>query len=159
MYRSGPRPAGTCPRCGETLLAVADVPGVRWCDRCGGVLADTAATRRIITRLDRTLLEIGFQAALGKARTPDAERRSVACPECLLDMQKLHIASAACDVDLCPLHGTWFDTGELEDVMRAYAHARRVGLSAHLATPSAPSETERDRAELVRALVGDRMAP
>jgi Zn-finger nucleic acid-binding protein len=144
-------------------LPVAQEPGVKWCSKCGGVLADTAATRRIVTRLDRTLLEIGFRAAAGKPKRPDLEQRVVGCPECMIDMQKLHIPSAACEVDLCPLHGTWFDTHELEDVMRAYARARRAGVMVHVSTPQAivdaEGETERDRAELVRALVGDTPRP
>ncbi len=31
------------------------------------------------------------------------------------------------DADVCPAHGSWFDTGELANVMRAYARSRKVG--------------------------------
>jgi Zn-finger nucleic acid-binding protein len=127
VYRRGPTPAGSCPRCAEALLPIADVAGVKWCERCGGVLADVAASNRIVTKLDRALLEIGFQAARGKPKKPDGGR-NITCPECLMEMQRVLVASAACIVDACTMHGTWFDTGELEDVMRAYSRARRAGV-------------------------------
>jgi hypothetical protein len=78
IYRSGPTPAGTCPRCRETLLRASrsnkglfegePLPDVRWCEKCGGVLAGLEASRRIVARFDRDLLEVGFLAGIGKAR-------------------------------------------------------------------------------------------
>lgn len=100
--------------------------GVTHCEKCGGVFADVAATQRIVSTMDRTLLEIGFQASRGKERKRH-EPRELTCPECLIAMQMQRIESAACTVDVCPLHGTWFDTGELEDVMRAFRRARQHG--------------------------------
>lgn len=139
VYRAGPSPAGTCPRCRETLLAVEAVPGIfareglpgaRWCEKCGGVFADTEASRRILVTLDRVLLEIGFQASLGKERKKSNEDdgRPLTCPECLIEMVKSRIESAACDIDACPMHGTWFDTGELVTVIRAFETARKRGV-------------------------------
>jgi Zn-finger nucleic acid-binding protein len=126
IYRQGPAPANTCPRCRENLVVVPGHSGVRVCEKCGGVFADVDASRRIVSALDRALMEIGFQAGLGKPRKPD-DRHALTCPECLVTMQKSRIEAAACEVDACPLHGTWFDTGELESVMRAFARARRQG--------------------------------
>lgn len=125
-YRYAPPPQGACPRCRQELSPIREEPGVRFCAGCGGVLADVAASARVMSRLDRVLLEIGFRAGLGKVRPTDDGRR-LGCPECLLPMQRVRVESAACTVDACPLHGTWFDAGELEDVMRAYANARRAG--------------------------------
>lgn len=135
IYRQGTAPANMCPRCRDNLDASVH-PGVRTCPRCGGVLADVEATRRIVTALDRTLLEIGFQAGLGKPRHED-RGYAIACPECLVEMQRMRIESAACTVDVCPAHGTWFDPGELEDVMRAYASARKKGAMPPGAVPIA----------------------
>ena len=39
--------------------------------------------------------------------------------------------------DVCAEHGTWFDAGELETVMRAYRHQRARGASRVPAPPSA----------------------
>jgi len=133
IYRQGPSPAGSCPRCRETLIAVsagAILPGVRTCHKCGGVFADNDASKRIVSTLDRLLLEVGFQAALGKRRVGDPRElaRSLTCPECLVGMRKVRIESAACEIDVCPAHGSWFDAGELQDVMRAYASSRKAGM-------------------------------
>ena len=40
IYRQGPSPAGSCPRCRETLQDVLTAKGVRRCAQCGGVFAD-----------------------------------------------------------------------------------------------------------------------
>jgi Zn-finger nucleic acid-binding protein len=138
IYRQGPAPANTCPRCRESLVKVETAEGVSSCEKCGGVFADVAATQRIVSTMDRALLEIGFQAALGKERKKH-EPRELTCPECLITMQMQRIESAACTVDVCPLHGTWFDTGELEDVMRAFNRARRHGARAPGLVPEAHS--------------------
>jgi Zn-finger nucleic acid-binding protein len=146
IYRQGPAPANACPRCREPLITPAAVPNVRVCEKCGGVFADLEASRRIVARLDRVLLEVGFDAALGKKRKA-YEPRPIACPECLVEMQQTLIRSAICEIDACPAHGTWFDTGELEDVMRAYARARKRGIfppgSAPVTAP-APTATQDD---------------
>ena len=114
----------------------APAEGVTYCEKCGGVFADVAATQRIVSTMDRMLLEIGFQAGFGKQRKQH-EPRELTCPECLIAMQMQRIESAACTVDVCPAHGTWFDTGELEDVMRAFARARRHGAHAPGIVPEA----------------------
>ncbi len=145
MYRSSPSPTGACPRCREALLAIEKgpglfalerVPGVRWCETCGGVFADVEASGRILTTLDRALLEIGFQASLGKPRRRD-DGRPITCPECSIEMKKVSVRSACCEVDACPLHGTWFDAGELEDVIRACANARKRGIVLTRGVPAA----------------------
>jgi hypothetical protein len=51
-------------------------------------------------------------------------------------MQKIRVESAACEVDACPAHGTWFDTHELEHVIRAYEAYRRRGGRAAPPTPA-----------------------
>ncbi len=127
VYRQGRTAANTCPRCSETLIEIAGHPGVRHCEKCGGVFADLAISNRILETLDRQLLAIGFEAALGKHRPRD-DGRPLTCPECQIQMVKSRIESANCDVDACPLHGTWFDTGELVDVMRAFERARKKGI-------------------------------
>ena len=126
VYREGPTPAGCCPRDREQLVAFEGFDGVKACETCGGIFADAAASQRIVKSMDRLLLEIGFQASFGMPRQPD-DGRAVSCPECLIAMQRVRIESAACFIDACPTHGTWFDVGELEDVMRAFARNRRRG--------------------------------
>lgn len=127
IYREARRAANTCPRCQETLLETPARAGVRYCEKCGGVFADLATSHRILEAMDRQLLAIGFEAAFGKAKPKD-DGRIISCPECQIDMLKSRIESAACEVDACPLHGTWFDTGEMVDVMRALERARKKGI-------------------------------
>jgi Zn-finger nucleic acid-binding protein len=146
MYRSGPTPAGTCPRCRETLLAVEGMEGVKWCDHCGGVLADAAASQRATRLLDRLLLDISFQAARGRPKKADDGRR-ISCPECLVEMEKVRVEAAACEIDACPSHGTWFDSGELADVMRAFARARKHGGLPPLPTRAAAQDQPFGKAE------------
>jgi Zn-finger nucleic acid-binding protein len=118
------------------LVKAGVAEGVAYCEKCGGVFADVKATQRIVSTMDRVLLEIGFQAGRGKERKRH-EPRELSCPECLIAMQMQRIEAAACTVDVCPLHGTWFDTGELEDVMRAFTRARRHGAHAPGVLPEA----------------------
>src|SRR5437763_8113678 len=120
MYREGRKFAGACPRCQEPLVAHPEVKSVKTCERCGGVMADIEASKRVVETLDRALLAASFDARMGKGEPPKDRGGPVACPECLVEMQKVRIDSAMCDVDACPTHGTWFDAGELEAVMRAY---------------------------------------
>jgi Zn-finger nucleic acid-binding protein len=142
IYRQGPSPAGSCPRCRDTLIAVSAgeiIPGIRTCHKCGGVFADNDASKKIVSSLDRLLLEIGFQAAAGKRPVTDPRElaRALTCPECLVAMRRVRIESAACEIDVCPAHGSWFDTGELQDVMRAYARIRKAGVLLELVREAA----------------------
>ena len=56
-------------------------------------------------------------------------------------MQRVRVESAACFVDACPIHGTWFDAGELEDVMRAYDRARQHGSLGAVGPAMGPAHT------------------
>lgn len=135
-YREVAPMHGVCPRCFHPLKAWRAIPEVQFCETCGGVMADNPASRRIAETLDRTLLDVAFRANLEKTVTPDTAR-VVSCPECLHDMQRVAIASAMCEVDVCEAHGTWFDAGELEAVMRAYKNRRARGASRAPAPPAA----------------------
>lgn len=137
VYREARHAANTCPRCQETLIAVPAREGVKYCEKCGGVFANLAESNRILEAMDRQLLAIGFDAAYGK-RKPKDDGRVLTCPECQIQMVKNRIESAACDIDACPLHGTWFDTGEMVDVIRAFERARKKGIQLTRDRPSAP---------------------
>lgn len=137
VYREARAPANTCPRCGEALIPVVNREGVRHCERCGGIFADLKTSQRIVETLDRELLAIGFVAAMGKEKPKD-EGYPITCPECQIQMLKNRIESANCTIDACPLHGTWFDTGELVDVMRALERARKKGIVLTHDRASAP---------------------
>lgn len=154
VYRQARTSANTCPRCMEPLAPT--VPGVRVCEKCGGVFADNVTSHRIFDSLDRELLRIGFDAARGKEKPRD-EGHMITCPECQLQMVKNHIAGARCVVDACPAHGTWFDTHEMVDVMRAFDRARRKGIVQTGDRPPLPVNlsTTPERARTLGEMVGD----
>jgi Zn-finger nucleic acid-binding protein len=122
-----------CPRCGAPLVVVKSTEGVWTCGECGGVWTDVERSARIVQRLDRTLLEIGFTAGQGKERK-EHDATPLSCPGCEKPMHRTPIASAACVVDACAAHGTWFDAGELEDVIRALGK-RKPGVMPPNAAP------------------------
>jgi len=143
----------------ETLIPIPSRPGVHVCDKCGGLFADIATSNRIVETLDRQILELGFRTSLGKQKPKD-DGRALTCPECQIAMAKNRIESAACDVDACPIHGTWFDTNELVDVMRALDRARKHGIVMTRDRPSMPvnlattAEPARSLAELLTDWLG-----
>lgn len=132
--------------------------GMQVCEKCGGIFADMAITNRIVETLDREILALGFEMSLGKQKPKD-DGRVLTCPECQIAMEKRRIESAACDIDGCPLHGTWFDTHELVDVMRALQRARKHGVVFTHNRPSMPvnlsttPEPERSLADSLLALL------
>ena len=122
-----------CPRCAAALVAVKSAEGVWTCGECGGVWTDVERSARVVQRLDRALLEIGFSAGLGKERKQH-DATPLNCPGCEKPMHRTPIPSAACVVDACAVHGTWFDAGELEDVIRALGK-RKPGVMPPNAAP------------------------
>lgn len=160
MYRAAIAPPGTCPRCVVELApyplggAVAHV-----CSSCGGVHLDNALSARAVTKLDRAMMELSMKAALSARARPETHGE-LRCTECGITMIRTYVSSAACAVDACPEHGTWFDPGELGDVARAYARMRRsrifVGAGARprdirereTAAPSALDEGDGDESSV-----------
>jgi Zn-finger nucleic acid-binding protein len=126
--------ANDCPRCSTPLVRVATIEGVSTCPSCGGVWADVPTSARVVQRLDRELIAIGFSAGLGKERKTH-DTTPLACPECERPMRRTPVEAAACVVDACAEHGTWFDAGELEDVIRAFGK-RRPGVMPPTAAPT-----------------------
>lgn len=47
---------------------MASTRSVKVCNACGGLFADNEASRRIVTSLDRVLLEVGFALSRGMPR-------------------------------------------------------------------------------------------
>ncbi|MFZ5895195.1 MAG: zf-TFIIB domain-containing protein [Myxococcota bacterium] len=129
-----------CPRCGEALVKYDD--GEISLLRCGsrhGVWANNVAAQRIVQAKlpDIVVREIG--AFEGTAPPLHDPRDAIACPVCATRLATTWVPAAQLHVDACTQHGTWFDTGELERVARAYvkAHVDRAEIAALLAKPHA----------------------
>lgn len=136
-YRRSSSPLGACPRCHHPLVEYREFQGIRACEICAGMFADNARSRAIVATLDRALLVLSLTL---RARQPPsvAVAPEITCPECQGPMARVEIAAAACVIDACGEHGTWFDAGELDDVMRAYANQRRRGASTAPPSPRDP---------------------
>ena len=107
---------GPCPRC-STPLRGSGSDGVLGCDGCGGTfvthaglaeLCDTNATAPPFARAEAT-------RAVNQAAY-------VACPQCHeLMARRTFGGKSGLVVDICGLHGTWFDPTELAAALRVVA--------------------------------------
>ena len=138
-----------CPRCGATFGAGGDAP-LQGCDACGGVfvrhdaLEDALASRRGVTPPE---IERSHTAA-----TAATEVRYLRCPRCGETMSRsLFARKSGVVVDVCRVHGTWFDATELE---RAAVWRDAVPPKERAPIERAPVDPElvRRRAELGVAL-------
>lgn len=109
-----------CPACTGKLFAAPDRNGVFGCNACGGIWADIETSQLIAAVLDPDLVDLADRAASHAARTSggaalpaEGERR---CPQCHELLARVHTAST--NLDVCIMHGTWFDRGELQRVSR-----------------------------------------
>lgn len=117
-----------CPGCaGGAMVAWRLQPtarqpqgyAVHGCRRCGGVWVDRAT-------LD-AMLESASQQGAGDGSAPSVQRRALsmqpkvvyrACTVCGHTMHRRNFARiSGVIVDECRMHGTFFDAGELEDVL------------------------------------------
>jgi Zn-finger nucleic acid-binding protein len=121
-----------CPRCRQRLRlqSAGRVPALL-CGGCGGLWVVHDVTRQV----ERS----GGVAAALRALADDAGRRAplgsalgntnLRCPWCGVTMDRLYYARAGVVLDCCSRHGTWFDRGEMQqilDVVQA-RHARDRG--------------------------------
>lgn len=125
-----------CPACHDTAMVTwrlqptSQKPhghAVHGCRRCGGVWVDRAT-------LD-AMIESAAQQGAGDGRAPAVHRRELSmqpkvvyrsCTVCSHTMNRRNFARiSGVIVDECRTHGTFFDAGELEDVL---AFVRSGGL-------------------------------
>jgi Zn-finger nucleic acid-binding protein len=120
-----------CPRCDQPLhpRLLGDVV-IDECRGCAGVFLDKLAIERVVT--DRR--QARAEALLGVLRRGDlppvapGSRMYVKCPTCKIVMNRRQFASGArVVVDVCRIHGTFFDAGELPRIIE---FVMRGGLEA-----------------------------
>ncbi len=106
-----------CPTCSIALFAAPTRPGVHGCGTCGGLWADLETTKLVAAVLDPELIELVDRAEGRRASSgplaPDVPGTR-ACPVCRAPLARVSIAATTLDV--CSIHGTWFDRGELRRV-------------------------------------------
>lgn len=156
LAQAEPTPvAHRCPACREptmerfALQPTARRPqghAVHGCRQCGGVWVD----RDTLTMM----IESASSQATGDGRAPDVERRQLSmrpkvvyrsCAVCSNTMNRRNFARiSGVIVDECRDHGTFFDAGELEDVL---AFVRSGGLLLSRRRQQEDLEREQRRAQ------------
>jgi Zn-finger nucleic acid-binding protein len=108
-----------CPQCNEMLEIVdrATVVGYA-CPDCGGIWLDSATTVRVETTLDTQTIQVGEVASSLSQNPAPPHAPSPPCPLCLNPMRSYVVLGTDVEVDACDAHGTWFDRGELQTLIR-----------------------------------------
>ena len=110
-----------CPRCATALHArmVGDIV-VDECEKCLGLFLDHIAIKRVIADRQQSRAE-ALLGALPRAEVkllPPGGRMYVKCPSCAQIMNRRQFAlGAGVIIDVCKLHGTFFDVGELPSII------------------------------------------
>ena len=117
-----------CPACRSPLVAAPQRPALLGCGRCGGVWADVQTSKDIVEKLDAELAklaDIAADLAAKRVGAPLPEQGHVrCCPECGTSLDRVHKAST--NLDVCNVHGTWFDRGELSRVIKTLEHENKL---------------------------------
>lgn len=121
------------------------------CRRCGGVWIDTETLEAIMRAADDDAPPSGMgggvrrrRMARGSMSAPIRYRKCIACGHRMLRRNFARISGVV--VDQCRRHGTYFDAGELEDVL---AFIRSGGLEAARRTDDAERARDLRRARPV----------
>ncbi len=142
-----------CPRCQVALSArlVGDIV-IDECGNCLGLFLDHVAIQRVITDRAQARAE-ALLGALPRAEVRQTvkpgERMYVKCPSCAAVMnRKLFAAGAGVIVDVCRTHGTFFDAGELPQIIE---FVMKGGLEQ---AQKKELERERQRLQHEKAMMG-----
>ncbi len=102
-----------CPRgCGPLS---ASIPGVTECERCGGLFVEAEPLTRMVSEHRPKDRARPPKTSIRRPELPaEAEVRYLPCPSCNVRMNRAVFGkSSGVVVDVCKMHGTWFDAREL----------------------------------------------
>ena len=110
-----------CPRCGTDLEAVV-IGGskVRECSKCDGLWTDAETLRQICTDQEKQSAVLGLPTQLppNDGVAIEQQIRYLRCPVCGDMMNRINFANfSGVIVDVCRMHGTWFDRDELRRIV------------------------------------------
>ncbi len=110
----------SCPRCENAALYVGHAEGVtlHGCAQCGGVWLNAASARKIAEALPKEAILLSERVAKHATRRAVLEA-DVRCPVCGQKTARTHVKAAGVDIDMCGLHGTWYDRNELDCIAKA----------------------------------------
>lgn len=119
-----------CPQCRDSELVEGSLRDARLhgCAGCGGVWLDNAMATRLLERIGaaRDATELADRAASNALVPFPAHAERPPCPTCGASMDASRVGGDSGEVlvDVCTLHGTWFDRNELQAIAR-HLHAAR----------------------------------
>lgn len=152
----------TCPRCKASLFE-GNAHGVMvlGCGICGGIFLDNEGSTRITRAPDDVIAGLAARARdRAVMASVDTRPKDLSCPSCSAPMRRV-LARGFVEVDYCASHGTWFDRGEVNRVMDAYAPrpdpvaadaASRAAAEARMAAFRETQKTSIERAETTSAV-------
>jgi Zn-finger nucleic acid-binding protein len=134
-----------CPRCAHPLeVSPGDDTRIHECPRCGGMFVPRELLAELLCSAE---LGGGLRTSTPKVRLDEV--RYVPCPLCHSSMNRVNFGRVSgVIVDVCKMHGTWFDAGELT---RVIAFAASGGLEKTRAREKSDHREERQRASEVHA--------
>ncbi len=116
-----------CPLCHATLISLefADIE-IDYCMECKGIWLD-------IGELEHLIAQDGEKGCLEPVAATRLKEKGRACPICAKTMTKIHLGPMN-DIllDQCPVHGIWFDPGELKKIISAGRDEKRSNLLVQL---------------------------
>lgn len=136
-----------CPRC-RGPLAILDLGdgALHECPTCGGLFIEHGAMAKLVTEHRA----VASPSIPPRAAPPDVEVSYVPCPICCERMNRTVFGRrSGVVVDICKLHGTWFDAHELT---AALAFVERGGLEAAEKRALAEADEAQRKAALERRI-------
>jgi Zn-finger nucleic acid-binding protein len=111
-----------CPRCKRDMTAITlGATAMRECEECEGLWVEVAAFKRICTDLEQHSAVLGVASPLTPKSVFGEELPKavyVPCPQCGQLMNRVNFAHCSgVIVDVCRVHGTWFDRDELRTIV------------------------------------------
>ncbi len=115
----GAEDRGTCPRCHIEMevLSVCDVE-LDECRKCGGLWADSETFTKICSDREGRAAVLGYIGRRELKPEPLSQISYVPCPACGQLMNRSNFARVSgVIIDICKLHGAWFDADELPKII------------------------------------------
>jgi Zn-finger nucleic acid-binding protein len=127
-----------CPHCKKLLVTVkVGELALAGCGRCGGIWVDNTSARSLVASPQRVVIELAERASAHTAKNAKPRTTTPTCPGCPAVLEKRR--SHGVELDICDQHGTWFDSYELQTVLRRLLGEPSPGsLAARLVTGDVP---------------------
>lgn len=140
------RSGQTCPDCKLPLQAFKAGAGeLQACEGCGGQMVTHGLLRALLEQREAIGSALPSPAPGARGNPLQDPVRYRACPGCLQMMNRKNFGGASgIVVDVCAVHGTFFDAGELPRVLSFVRHGGLAKAQAALgASASRPAPLER----------------